>query len=486
MAAYPHDSIEARWQAYWDEHQTFRTPDLPDLDTQKPPFYVLDMFPYPSGAGLHVGHPEGYTATDILARYKRMKGFNVLHPMGWDAFGLPAEQYALQTGVHPAVTTQENIKRFKAQLKALGFSYDWTRELATTDPDYYRWTQWIFARLYEKGLAYLAEMPVNWCEGLGTVLANEEVIDGRSERGGFPVEKRNLRQWVLKITDYADRLLDGLDGLDWPTSTLEMQRNWIGRSEGAEVDFRVRGFAEERLEVFTTRPDTLFGATYMVLAPEHSLTLKCTTREQRQAVMDYVDAAKGKTDQERSDAKVKTGVFTGAFAENPVNDEPLPIWVADYVLAGYGTGAIMAVPGHDQRDWEFARAHGLPIREVVQGGNVQEEAYTGDGPHVHSDSSGKKIVVSEHGVSLNGQHNAEAKADDDRLAGERGRRAAARQLPPPRLDLLAPALLGRALPHRVHGRGAAPAPRQRAPGAAARGRRVSPVRVARGAARQPP
>ncbi|HYE57900.1 MAG TPA: leucine--tRNA ligase, partial [Rhodothermales bacterium] len=331
------------------------------------------------------------------------------HPMGWDAFGLPAEQYALQTGVHPAVTTRQNIERFRSQLKALGFSYDWSRELATADPDYYRWTQWIFARLYEKGLAYLAEVPVNWCPGLGTVLANEEVVDGKSERGGFPVEKRLLRQWMLKITAFADRLLDGLEGLDWPTSTLEMQRNWIGKSEGAEVDFRVRGFPEERLEVFTTRPDTLFGATYVVLAPEHPLVMKCATAEQRDAVQAYVDAARNKTDQERSDAKVKTGVFTGAFAENPVNDEAMPIWVADYVLAGYGTGAIMAVPGHDERDHEFALQFGLPIREVVQGGNVQEAAYLGDGPHVNSDSSGKRLFVAERGVSLDGQHVAEAK-----------------------------------------------------------------------------
>jgi leucyl-tRNA synthetase len=409
MAAYPHAEIEPKWQAFWEARQTFRTPDIAELDTQKPAFYVLDMFPYPSGAGLHVGHPEGYTATDILARYKRMKGFNVLHPMGWDAFGLPAEQYALQTGVHPAVTTRENIERFRSQLKALGFSYDWSRELATADPDYYRWTQWIFARLYEKGLAYLAEVPVNWCPGLGTVLANEEVVDGRSERGGFPVEQRLLRQWMLKITAYADRLLDGLEGLDWPASTLEMQRNWIGRSEGAEVDFRVRGFPEERLEVFTTRPDTLFGATYVVLAPEHPLTLKCATAAQRAEVQAYVDAAKSKTDQERSEAKIKTGVFTGAFAENPVNDEPLPIWVADYVLAGYGTGAIMAVPGHDERDHEFAVQFGLPIREVVQGGDVREAAYLGDGPHVGSDSTGKRLFLAERGVSLDGQNVAEAK-----------------------------------------------------------------------------
>ena len=408
MASYPFADLEPKWQAYWDAHGTFRTPER--VDTARPKYYVLDMFPYPSGAGLHVGHPEGYTATDILARYKRMRGFNVLHPMGWDAFGLPAEQYAIETGTHPRITTERNAARFREQLKALGFSYDWAREINTTDPTYVRWTQWIFSRLYDRGLAYLAEVPVNWCPALGTVLANEEVVDGRSERGGYPVERRSLRQWMLKITAYAERLLDGLDGLDWPESTREMQRNWIGRSEGAEVDFRVMGFPEERLTVFTTRPDTLFGATYMVLAPEHPLVRKVTTDAQREAVEAYVDAAAGKSDLERSDlAKAKTGVFTGALAVNPVNDEAVPIWVADYVLGTYGTGAIMAVPGHDARDWAFALAFGLPIREVVAGGDVRREAYTGDGPHVNSDSSAKALAVSTHGVSLDGLDIAEAK-----------------------------------------------------------------------------
>ena len=401
MAAYPHHDIEARWQRFWADNQTFRTPTVRNgLDTSKPAYYVLDMFPYPSGAGLHVGHPEGYTATDILARYKRMRGFNVLHSMGWDAFGLPAEQYAIQTGTHPAITTKRNIERFREQLQALGFSYDWSRELATTDPDYYRWTQWIFLKLHERGLAYLDEVPVNWCEGLGTVLANEEVIDGKSERGGFPVERRYLKQWVLRITEYADRLLEDLDGLDWPTSTLEMQRHWIGRSEGAEVDFAVDGH-DATITVFTTRPDTLFGATYMVLAPEHSLVARITTDAQRPAVQDYVDETARKSDLERTEGKEKTGVFTGAYAINPANGAPVPIWVADYVLATYGTGAIMAVPGHDVRDYAFAQAFDLPIVEVVAGGDLSAEAFAGDGPHVNSSS--------EY-VSLDGLRNAEAKA----------------------------------------------------------------------------
>ena len=324
------------------------------------------MFPYPSGAGLHVGHPEGYTATDIVARAQRMQGYNVLHPMGWDAFGLPAEQYAIETGTHPRETTQRNITRFREQLKMLGFSYDWGREVDTTDPKYVQWTQWIFLQLYKKGLAYQAEVPVNWCPALGTVLANEEVIDGKSERGGHPVVRRPMRQWMLKITAYAERLLDGLDDLDWPESLKEMQRNWIGRSEGAEVDFRVFGHAETDIRVFTTRPDTLFGATYMVLAPEHPLVEEITTDEQRAAVDDYRDAAARKSELRRTELqKEKTGVFTGAHAVNPVTGDHIPIWVADYVLASYGTGAIMAVPAHDERDYEFATAYGLPIREVV-------------------------------------------------------------------------------------------------------------------------
>ena len=385
MAGYPFQEVEKKWQAYWEKHKTFRTPD--EIDHGRPKFYVLDMFPYPSGAGLHVGHPEGYTATDIVARYKRMKGFNVLHPMGWDAFGLPAEQYAIQTGTHPRITTERNVNRFRAQLKSLGFAYDWDREVNTTDPDYYRWTQWIFLKLYERGLAYQAEVPVNWCPDLGTVLANEEVIDGKSERGGYPVIRRPMRQWMLKITDYAERLLAGLDHLDWPESTKDMQRNWIGRSEGAEVEFSVVGHPEERIKVFTTRPDTLFGATYMVLAPEHPLVSKVTTAEQFEEVDRYVRESAGKTDLERTElTKVKTGVYTGGHAINPVNGHKIPIWIADYVLATYGTGAIMAVPAHDERDFEFAQKFGLTIREVVSGGDILNAAYTGDGILVNSSS----------------------------------------------------------------------------------------------------
>lgn len=381
--SYPFQQIEPKWQAYWDRHQTFRTPDEPD--TSRPKFYVLDMFPYPSGAGLHVGHPEGYTATDITARYKRMRGFNVLHPMGWDAFGLPAEQYAIETGTHPRETTYRNIDRFRAQLKALGFSYDWTREFATTDPDYYKWTQWIFLKLYERGLAYQAEIPVNWCPALGTVLANEEVIDGKSERGGHPVIRKPMRQWVLKITEYAERLLADLDEVDWSESIKEMQRNWIGKSEGAEVEFRVSN-GESRITVFTTRPDTLFGATYLVLAPEHPLVDAITVPACRAAVDAYRAAAARKSDLERTELqKEKTGVPTGASAINPVNGEPIPIWIADYVLWGYGTGAIMAVPAHDTRDHEFARAFGLPIRVVVQAPDGQDSiGFTGDGVSVDS------------------------------------------------------------------------------------------------------
>ena len=373
--------IEPKWQQYWDTNKTFKVED----DDSKPKFYALDMFPYPSGAGLHVGHPEGYTATDIVSRFRRMRGYNVLHPMGWDAFGLPAEQYALDKGGHPRDFTYTNIDNFRRQIKSLGFSYDWDREFSTTDPDYYKWTQWIFLQLYKKGLAYVAEVPVNWCPALGTVLANEEVIDGLSERGSHPVVRKPMRQWILKITEYAERLLDDLEELDWSESIKDMQRNWIGKSKGAEVHFGIEGHADKKLTVFTTRPDTLFGATYCVLAPEHSYVADITTAEQRDQVQAYQDKAARKSDLERTDlAKDKTGVFTGAYAINPVNGARTPIWIADYVLAGYGTGAIMAVPGHDERDWEFARQFGIDIIEVVQGGNVAEAAYTGDGAHVNS------------------------------------------------------------------------------------------------------
>lgn len=379
--SFQHKEIEKKWQTYWLENKTFATLD----HNEKQKFYALDMFPYPSGAGLHVGHPEGYTATDILSRMKRMQGYDVLHPMGWDAFGLPAEQYALDTGNDPAVFTKQNIDNFRRQIQSLGFSYDWDREINTTDPEYYKWTQWIFLKLYEKGLAYVDEVPVNWCPALGTVLANEEVIDGKSERGGHPVERRPMKQWMLKITAYADRLLEDLEELDWPESIKDMQRNWIGRSEGAHVHFAVDGHAES-FTVFTTRPDTLFGATYTVLAPEHALVENITTAEQKEAVEAYIKEIQSKSDLERTDlAKTKTGVFTGAYAINPVNGEKLPIWIADYVLASYGTGAVMAVPGHDERDFEFAKTFGLPVKEVVKGGNIEEAAYTGDGEHVNSD-----------------------------------------------------------------------------------------------------
>jgi leucyl-tRNA synthetase len=448
MPTYNPKDIEPRWQQYWQRHQTFHTPDAPQTPG-RPKVYLLDMFPYPSGAGLHVGHPEGYTATDILARYRRMRGDHVLHPMGWDAFGLPAEQYAIQTNTHPRVTTQKNIATFKRQIQMLGFSYDWGREVDTTDPEYVKWTQWIFLQLFDtwydhgarkgrpiselpvppelraqgpdavrryqdsKRLAYQAEVPVNWCPQLGTVLANEEVIDGKSERGGYPVERRPLRQWLLRITAYADRLLDDLALVDWPESIKSMQREWIGRSEGAEVDFALDAEATRRkqgvqsgesvsrsasdsIRVFTTRPDTLFGATYMVLSPEHTLVNRITAADRRAAVKAYQEAAAHKSERERTEeAKKKTGVFTGAHAVNPVNGEKIPVWIADYVLATYGTGAIMAVPGHDERDFEFARQFGLPIRTVVRPPEewLREtrstidhltEAYTGPGVAVHS------------------------------------------------------------------------------------------------------
>ena len=481
---YPFDLIEPKWQQRWDAEQTFRAfnpgecvPHGHPFGTrhslagqtasaaQLPPkFYILDMFPYPSGAGLHVGHPEGYTATDILARYRRACGFNVLHPMGWDSFGLPAEQYAVKTGQHPRKTTEQNIANFTRQIKSLGFSYDWSRELATTDPEYFRWTQWIFLQLYNawfnpetnraepistlkypeelgrdallrvraagathasadqqvgptseadlearrrayrdsKRLAYVSEAPVNWCPELGTVLANEEVIDGKSEVGGFPVIRKPMRQWMLRITAYAERLLADLDTIDWSDSLKEMQRNWIGRSEGAEVEFRIQN-SEFRITVFTTRPDTLFGATYMVLSPEHKLVPQITTPEQKQAVAEYQAFAAGKSDLERTElAKEKTGVFTGAYALNPVNGERIPIWIADYVLASYGTGAIMAVPAHDERDFEFAKKFNLPITQVVEPPAGKDwQGFTDEGTAVNSASAD---------VSLNGLPTAEAKA----------------------------------------------------------------------------
>lgn len=379
--SFDHQHIEKKWQNKWETEKTFKTGE----EFNKPKFYALDMFPYPSGAGLHVGHPEGYTATDILARLKRMQGYNVLHPMGWDAFGLPAEQYALDTGNDPAEFTEQNINTFRRQIKSLGFSYDWDREVNTTDPGYYKWTQWIFLKLWEKGLAYIDEVAVNWCPALGTVLANEEVIDGKSERGGHPVERRPMKQWMLKITAYGDRLLEDLEELDWPESLKEMQRNWIGRSEGAEVTFNIDGH-DETFTVFTTRPDTLFGATYAVLAPEHSFVNKITTAEQKAAVEAYLDKVKTKSDLERTDlAKEKTGVFTGAYAINPANGDKMPIWIADYVLVSYGTGAIMAVPAHDERDYEFAKQFNLPIKAVVAGGDIEKEPYTGDGEHINSE-----------------------------------------------------------------------------------------------------
>ncbi|MFM2169031.1 MAG: hypothetical protein RIS79_3402, partial [Verrucomicrobiota bacterium] len=393
--AFPFSEFEPKWQGEWEAKKAYRTPNPgnPDFDASKPKYFVLDMFPYPSGNGLHVGHPEGYTATDIIGRFKKMSGFNVLHPMGWDAFGLPAEQYAIKTGTHPRVTTEANVANFTKQLKSLGFAYDWDREVNTTDPGYFKWTQWIFLKLYNsyvgddgkahpiseieaqgltreeidhRRLAYVSEAPVNWCPQLGTVLANEEVVDGKSEVGGFPVERRPMRQWMLRITAYAQRLIDELDGLDWPESIKLLQRNWIGRSEGAHVTFKVDGL-DETITVFTTRPDTLFGATYMVLAPEHRLVDEITAEEQLAAVEEYREKTARKSDLERTElAKEKSGVFTGAYAINPVNNERIPIWIADYVLMGYGTGAIMAVPAHDERDFEFAKKFELPIKQVVQ------------------------------------------------------------------------------------------------------------------------
>lgn len=374
--------IEPKWQHYWEQNKTFKTHN----DYTRPKYYVLDMFPYPSGTGLHIGHPEGYTATDIIARYKRMRGFNVLHPMGWDAFGLPAERAAVREGRHPADITQENIANFRRQIKAIGLSYDWDREIDTSKPDYYKWTQWIFLKLYEQGLAYLAEVPVNWCPAQGTVLANEEVQDGKYVETGDPVERRVMRQWMLKITAYAERLLNDLDGLDWPPGILEMQRHWIGKSEGARIKFAVND-SDAAFEVFTTRPDTLFGATFCVLAPEHPIVAQITTPDQRAAIAAYIDKCKNTSDLDRETAaaKQKTGVFTGAYATNPVNGARLPIWIADYVRADYGSGAIMAVPGHDQRDYDFAKTFDLPIIEVVRGGDLTKEAFGEDGIAVNSD-----------------------------------------------------------------------------------------------------
>jgi leucyl-tRNA synthetase len=381
---YNHTVVEKKWQHRWQQDHEFKTTE----DKNKQNYYALDMFPYPSGQGLHVGHPEGYTATDITARMKRSQGYNVLHPMGWDAFGLPAEQYALQTGHEPGKFTAENVANFKRQINSLGFSYDWDREINTTDPNYYKWTQWIFEQMYKKGLAYEAEVAVNWSPDLGTVVANEEVIDGKTERGGFPVYRKPMRQWMLKITAYAQRLIDDLDLVDWPENIKEMQRNWIGRSEGAEINFDVVGTDGQKhsFPVFTTRPDTLFGASYIVMAPEHDLVDQITTPEQQAAVAAYKEEISHKSDLERTDlAKDKTGVFTGAYVMNPANGEKLPIWISDYVLVSYGTGAIMAVPAHDTRDYEFAQKFNLPIKPVLAGGNIEKEAFTGDGKHINSD-----------------------------------------------------------------------------------------------------
>ena len=395
---YNHLTIEAKWQRVWEEQKTFKA----DVNLDKEKVYVLDMFPYPSGSGLHVGHPLGYTATDIYSRFKRLQGFNVLHPMGWDAFGLPAEQYAIKTGTHPRKTTEENVKNFTRQIKMLGFSYDWDREINTTDEKYYKWTQWIFLQLYHKGLAYEAKVPVNWCPELKAVLANEEVINGKSEIGGHPVIQKPMRQWMLKITDYAESLLSGLDDLDWPASVKDLQRNWIGKSIGAKVCFELPSI-KSNIDVFTTRPDTLFGATYMVLAPEHPLVERLVSDEQKIAVRNYSDAAMKKSDLDRGDLnKEKTGVSLGANAINPVNGKSMPIWIGDYVLISYGTGAIMAVPGHDQRDYEFAKEFGLPITEVVSGGDLTKSAYTDNdaGFLIHSSN--------DIGLDLNGQKVSDA------------------------------------------------------------------------------
>ena len=387
---YNHLKIELKWQKYWQENKTFKT----EKDLSKKKCYVLDMFPYPSGAGLHVGHPLGYTATDIYSRFKRLQGFNVLHPMGWDAFGLPAEQYAIKTGTHPKITTEDNIKNFKRQIQMLGFSYDWDREINTTDEKYYKWTQWIFLQLYKKGLAYESEVPVNWCPELKAVLANEEVVDGKSEIGGHPVVRKPMRQWMFRITDYAESLLDGLDDLDWPESVKDLQRNWIGKSEGCEVDFKIKGLSSN-ITVYTTRPDTLFGASYVVLSPEHPLVEKLTLDEKKVEVEEYIKLASTKSDFDRGELnKDKTGVFIGSYAINPVNNAEIPIWIADYVLMSYGTGSIMAVPGHDERDFDFAKKFELPIIEVVEGGNLEKAAFTGKNGKIINSSN-------EDGLDLN-------------------------------------------------------------------------------------
>lgn len=379
---YNHKEIETKWQQYWEQEETFKTDAY---DFSKPKYYALDMFPYPSGQGLHAGHPEGYTATDIICRKRRMQGYNVLHPMGYDAFGLPAEQYAIQTGNNPATFTEKNIETFRKQLKSFGFSYDWSREISTADPHFYHWTQWIFKQLFEEGLAKCVDMPVNWCEELGTVLSNDEIIDGKSERGGYPVVRKNMKQWIIDIPSYAEKLLDGLDELDWPESTKEMQRNWIGKSVGASVQFQVQG-SDQRFIVFTTRCDTLFGASYCVLSPEHELVNEITTEIQKEAVKAYQKEASLKSDLERTELnKEKTGVFTGSYAINPVNGKAIPIWISDYVLASYGTGAVMAVPAHDERDYAFAKKFGLDILPVLEGGNIAKEAWVEDGIHIHSD-----------------------------------------------------------------------------------------------------
>ena len=394
--SYNHKSIESKWQKFWLENQTFKSEDV---SSSKPKYYVLDMFPYPSGAGLHVGHALGYVATDIVARYKRMKGFNVLHPMGWDAFGLPAEQYAIKTGTHPKVTTQQNVENFKKQINSLGFSYDWSREINTTDPGYYKWTQWIFMQLFNKGLAFEQEVAVNWCPELKAVLANEEVVNGKSDIGGHPVIRLPMKQWILKITDYAESLLDGLDDLDWPENIKELQKNWIGRSEGVELGFKIDG-SNDLINVYTTRPDTLFGASYMVLAPEHTLIHSLVTDKQREEVESYIEETKKKSDFDRTEInKDKTGVFTGSYAINPFTREKIEIWIADYVLISYGTGAIMAVPGHDERDWDFASKYNLPIVEVVEGGDVSKAAFTAKGNSKIINSTNDK-TLSLDGLSV--------------------------------------------------------------------------------------
>lgn len=394
---YDYQKIEQKWRKRWEDEKCFQ---CDTYDFSKPKYYILDMFPYPSGQGLHVGHPEGYTASDVVARMKRMQGFNVLHPIGWDSFGLPAEQYAMKTNQHPSIITKVNIDHFREQIKSLGFSYDWAREFATSDPTYYKWTQFIFLKLYENNLAYIDYRPVNFCPELGTVLANEEVIDGKSEVGGFPVVRKQMRQWVLKITDYADKLLDGLDGLDWPASTLDMQRNWIGRSEGAKICFKVKD-TDKKFYVFTTRVDTLYGCSYCVLAPEHFLVKEITTKEQESEVLKYLKEIESKSDLERTELnKDKTGVFTGSFAINPINGKAVPIYIADYVLGSYGTGAVMAVPAHDDRDYAFAKKYNLPINQVLEG-DISSSAMTGDAKHINSDIADGLLIKDAKKVILN-------------------------------------------------------------------------------------